>query len=696
VARSTGSVSDRPWGVTLAELDSASFTGLLRVATDDKEYTISFDLGRVVGATSPLASDAAVRIAMTLHLVSSSQVTEISRRINAARDRDEVEVLGELAQLAPEHVDKLRHRLVAQRAARTFAIERGTYSVDERIAMPPGSELDVRAVIYLGARMHLSEQRLAEALRGFGTVFVIKPDALPSLDLYGFSDEERLVLRGLMDGTSVPELEAAHRDVDPRMIHAIVYALMASGACHAQRQRASSPLVEYGDAPEVTPRTSAHAEGATYFVSRTQTNPVIARTETSPAAHPITAPGAPADAAVITDTPPPSAPRLHTAPDPRQPPPPPGAVDSPSSLPAPRPGRSPGTRAPMRPQADEGTARVPTRPATSRTQTGEPAVPRTQTGQPASSRTQTSDPAASRTQTGSPPVSRTQTGNPTTSRTQTGEPAARPARAPTSPVVGRSQTYPAVARTSTARRTQALVAARMILVEQGADHFTLLGVPFDAPLDVIQTAYLNLARQLHPDKLEELGVPDLSGNAQKLFHQIGVAFGVLTEPTKRAAYVAMLTGVSSGAPRAIETTSRTRTADDIPATPAGEAFRRGESLLRRDEPAEAVIELGRACALDPTNVDYHAMLGWAQFCAARDKATIAPETRKALDKAVRVSAKPVQARFLLGRVERMLGRDREALRHFQEVLALQENHPDAQAEIRVIEARLASSPDKKR
>jgi hypothetical protein len=347
----------------------------------------------------------------------------------------------------------------------------------------------------------------------------------------------------------------------------------------------------------------------------------------------------------------------------------------------------------MRPQADEGTARVSPRLPTSRTVTGDPTVSRTQTGAPTTARTHTGHPATPRTQTGDPTVARTRTDPPVAARTQTGQPA--PSRTPTAPAVGRSHTVPAVARTSTARRTQALVAARMILVEQNADHFTLLGVPFDAPLDVVQTAYLNLARQLHPDKLAELGVPDLSGNAQRLFHQIGVAFGVLTEPTKRAAYVAMLSGGTSAA-RPIDTTSRTRTADDIPATPAGEAFRRGESLLRRDEPAEAVIELGRACALDPTNVDYHAMLGWAQFCAARDKAAIAPETRKALDKAVRVSAKPVQARFLLGRVERMLGRDREALRHFHEVLALQDPHPDASAEIRMIEARLASSPDKKR
>jgi curved DNA-binding protein CbpA len=192
---------------------------------------------------------------------------------------------------------------------------------------------------------------------------------------------------------------------------------------------------------------------------------------------------------------------------------------------------------------------------------------------------------------------------------------------------------------------------------------------------------------LHPDKLDELGVPDLTGNAQRLFNQIGLAFSVLTDPVRRADYMTKV----AAPPPAIELTSRTRTADDIPATPAGDAYRRGESALRRDEPADAVIELARACALEPNNVDFHAMLGWAQFCAARDKVTIAPETRKALERAIQRSAKPTQSRFLLGRVERMLGRDREALRIFQELLESSPGHADAAAEIRAIEARLAQS-----
>jgi cytochrome c-type biogenesis protein CcmH/NrfG len=126
------------------------------------------------------------------------------------------------------------------------------------------------------------------------------------------------------------------------------------------------------------------------------------------------------------------------------------------------------------------------------------------------------------------------------------------------------------------------------------------------------------------------------------------------------------------------------------AAAAEEAFQRGERALKREDMVEAVAALKLATELSPKNVDYHATFIWAQFCASRDKEGIAAETRKALERAVYKSDHPEIPRFFLGRVERMLGRDKDALRHFHEVLNHKPSHRDAQSEIRVIEARLAS------
>lgn len=101
-----------------------------------------------------------------------------------------------------------------------------------------------------------------------------------------------------------------------------------------------------------------------------------------------------------------------------------------------------------------------------------------------------------------------------------------------------------------------------------------------------------------------------------------------------------------------------------------------------------MLELKKAVEVVPNNVDYNALLGWALFCAADDKIAVAAESRRLLERAIYKSRRPEVAQFYLGRVERILGRDKEALRHFHAVLDAMPSHIDASAEVRVIEARL--------
>src|SRR5262245_46389045 len=97
-----GTVADRPWGVTLGAFAVSKATGQLTLVADDgKRYCVAFVGGAVVGASSPLASDSVARVALTSHLVSSSQVPSLVRAIAAAPNRDEVEVIAELARLVP-------------------------------------------------------------------------------------------------------------------------------------------------------------------------------------------------------------------------------------------------------------------------------------------------------------------------------------------------------------------------------------------------------------------------------------------------------------------------------------------------------------------------------------------------------------------------------------------------------------------
>jgi Flp pilus assembly protein TadD len=519
-----GAVGDRPWGRTLAAIGLRGVSGQLALAADNKRYLIAFAGGAVVGAASPMASDAAVRVALTGGLLSSTQVADVSRRQAAAPQRDEIELIAELVRLTPEQALRLRRRTIAQRAARTFSIERGDFVVDDQLTLPrvAGSELDVRSVIYLGARQNLSEVRLEAELAQFGSWFRIKPDAINDVMQFGFVESDRPVIDQLLVGATLPELDATN--VEPRTIRAMVYALVSSNVCELRGASRTGP--------PVPPKSTADGSG---FM-----------------------PAMPA---------------------------------KPDSIPR-RAG--PTSRPPNRRRTDSA---------------------------------QASD-------------------------------------------------------------VNKVIKQRIELLRKGVDHFTLLGVAMDARPDDVRKAYFALARQLHPDRLSALGIADETREAQRLFAEVNTAFTVLSDPKRRADYADIQ---RRGGEAAIRADQRKAELLATRLLEAEDSFRRGEMALRRDQLPEATAEFARAVELDPDEADYAALLAWVEFCAAPDKLAAGGGTRTTLERAASMAPRAFTARFYLGRVERILGRDQEALRHFQEVLRLSPHHTEASTEVRVLEARLAAS-----
>jgi hypothetical protein len=252
-----------------------------------------------------------------------------------------------------------------------------------------------------------------------------------------------------------------------------------------------------------------------------------------------------------------------------------------------------------------------------------------------------------------------------------------------------------VARVDTPRshEVKALIAQRLKLLDQGVDHFQLLGVPPEVGHEALRKAYFSLARQLHPDRLAALGISDDGRHAQRLFAQINAGFAILSDHARRARYVDVLRRGGEAVVRAEQARAEELTRRILEGE---EAYRRGDLALRRDQPAAAVTELERAVQLGPDEADYHAALAWARFCAAADRPAAAAATRAALDRAIQRAPRSVTARFYLGRVERMLGRDQDALKHFRDVVTASPGHAEAAAELRVLESRLADKPGKPR
>lgn len=261
---SRGTVGERSWAVTLATLARRGFTGQLTLFTpDQKRYAIAFERGSIVAARSPLVADSVARIALTGHYVSAMQVAELTKRLTAMPSRDEVDVLAAYAQLTAPQVSKLRHELILRRAARTFALEAGEYLIEDRSCLPVfGTCVDVRAVVYQGIRMHISHERLDQDLRALGgTRYVLEPSAANEIHQFGFCDGEWPILAALREGASLAELEARHRDLDPRTTRSAIYALVVCGTARVL-------VVGRAPTPPSIPRTKTNPELAAEAAER--------------------------------------------------------------------------------------------------------------------------------------------------------------------------------------------------------------------------------------------------------------------------------------------------------------------------------------------------------------------------------------------------------------------------------------------
>jgi hypothetical protein len=240
--------------------------------------------------------------------------------------------------------------------------------------------------------------------------------------------------------------------------------------------------------------------------------------------------------------------------------------------------------------------------------------------------------------------------------------------------------------TAMTNEVELLIKQRLAVLDSGGDHYMLLGIAREATASHVQKAYFALARQLHPDRLSALGIVDETRQAQRLFAQVNTAFAVLGDGKKREAYLDVLDRGGEQAVRAEQQAAEELTERVLESE---EAFRKGEAALRRDQIPLAIKELERAGALNGDESDYQAMLAWARFCAAPDKMAVAQTTKRALRSAIdKSAASSVTGRFYLGRVERMLGRDKEALELFEEVLEVSPGHSEATAEVRVLQARI--------
>lgn len=132
------------------------------------------------------------------------------------------------------------------------------------------------------------------------------------------------------------------------------------------------------------------------------------------------------------------------------------------------------------------------------------------------------------------------------------------------------------------------------------DHFAALGVARAATADEVRRAFIEIVKTWHPDRVPP-GLEELQPLFSKVFARLELARVTLADPTRRARYIDELTKQSLPV-----------TAGDLSNAEAAVEMKKAETFLKKNDLAQAEQHLRRAVKLAPANVEYLALLAWAQ------------------------------------------------------------------------------------
>jgi CheY-like chemotaxis protein/curved DNA-binding protein CbpA len=208
------------------------------------------------------------------------------------------------------------------------------------------------------------------------------------------------------------------------------------------------------------------------------------------------------------------------------------------------------------------------------------------------------------------------------------------------------------------------------------DHFEVLGVARSASAGEVRRAFVEQAKNCHPDKLADAD-PELRQLGAQLFARLSQAHETLADPKLRDRYVQELTsGKKKADPAAV---ARIVNAEQL--------FQRGEGHARRKDWPAAIAALREALQLDAEEGEIHALLGWCTFMADPETPAAQASAIETLRKAIALAPNSPSGYYYLGRLYRICEQLPEAERMFRKILELRPQHAEAAQELRLLERR---------
>jgi len=300
-----GSIQDRLWGKTLGALGRRAVTGQLTIRSKGDTYAMVFADGYVVAASTPGAAATVLGLALAQELLDITQVAELEHH------PDREHILATIFQ--PDQLRRLRRQAIAAATTRTFTLAEGDFTFDAEVTLPvaPDTAMHIGGLIYHGVMSQLDDQQLIAAVGELGSTFRTRTDGMLDLPYLGFVEAELAVVRALVDGLSLSQIDQLSAS-ERRTARATIYTLASLGALHCEAPpRSARGTVDPGGSGSMPRMTAAGSSGGMQRVAITRTSspgmprPAIARTSS---------PGMPRPAIARTSSPgiphPPSSPSI--------------------------------------------------------------------------------------------------------------------------------------------------------------------------------------------------------------------------------------------------------------------------------------------------------------------------------------------------------------------------------------------------
>jgi curved DNA-binding protein CbpA len=219
---------------------------------------------------------------------------------------------------------------------------------------------------------------------------------------------------------------------------------------------------------------------------------------------------------------------------------------------------------------------------------------------------------------------------------------------------------------------------------EGQNHYEVLEIEPTATAAQVATAFAQLARRWHPDRLSP-DLSDLKDVAMRVFARITEAHRVISHAGSREEYDRTLNG--GGSEQDDEQAQVARVLR------AAEAFQKAEILLRKRDLDGAERFVSLALAGDAEQPEYAALHAWIRARKAGATEADVSSSLEVLKLCVSKQANNVKIRYYLAGVYKLAGQQAAALREFRFVAENDPSNLDAARELRLNDIRKQQQPE---